>query len=52
MKRSKPNFRPLVETRLKKAQVNQYAVSMETNSLTSIREACINGRGPREWYGG
>jgi haloalkane dehalogenase len=39
-------FRPLVETRLKKAQVNQYAVSMETNSLTSIREALHQWKGP------
>ena len=38
-------FRPLVETRLKKAQVNQYAVSM-TNSLTSIREALHQWKGP------
>jgi haloalkane dehalogenase len=39
-------FRPLVETPLKKAQVNQYAVSMGTNSLTSIREALHQWKGP------
>jgi haloalkane dehalogenase len=39
-------FRPLVETALKKAQVNQYAVSMGTNSLTSIREALHQWKGP------
>jgi haloalkane dehalogenase len=31
-------FRPLVETPLKKSQVNEYAVSMGTNSLVAIRE--------------
>lgn len=39
-------FRPLVETPLKKAQVNQYAVSMGTNSLTAIRQALRQWKGP------
>jgi haloalkane dehalogenase len=39
-------FRPLVESSLKKAQVNQYAVSMETNLLVAIREELHRWRGP------
>jgi haloalkane dehalogenase len=39
-------FRPLVETPLKKAQVNQYAVSMGTNSLTAIHQALRQWKGP------
>jgi haloalkane dehalogenase len=39
-------FRPLVETPLKKAQVNQYAVSMGTNSLVAIREDLHRWKGP------
>jgi haloalkane dehalogenase len=39
-------FRPLVGTPLKKTQVNQYAVSMATNSLISIRGALHQWRGP------
>jgi pimeloyl-ACP methyl ester carboxylesterase len=31
-------FRPLVETQLKKSQVNEYAASMGTNSLVALRE--------------
>ncbi len=38
-------FRPLVETPLKKAQVNEYAVSMATNSLVGIREALHHWKG-------
>jgi haloalkane dehalogenase len=38
-------FRPLVETPLKKKQVNLYAVSMETNPLVAIREEL------RRWKG-
>ena len=38
-------FRPLVETPLKKAQVSQYAVSMETNLLVAIREQLHQWRG-------
>jgi len=39
-------FRPLVETPLKKTQVNQYAVSMGTNSLVAIREELHRWTGP------
>jgi pimeloyl-ACP methyl ester carboxylesterase len=39
-------FRPLVETPLKKAQVNEYAVSMGTNSLVGIRESLRRWDGP------
>ena len=39
-------FRPLVESDLKKAQVNEYAVSMGTNSLVSIREDLRRWHGP------
>ncbi|HMF65452.1 MAG TPA: alpha/beta hydrolase [Edaphobacter sp.] len=39
-------FRPLVETPLKKTQVNQYAVSMGTNSLVAIREQLHRWPGP------
>lgn len=39
-------FRPLVETPLKKTQVNQYAVSMGTNSLVAIREQLHQWPGP------
>jgi len=39
-------FRPLVETPLKKAQVNKYAASMGTNSLVGIREALRRWEGP------
>jgi haloalkane dehalogenase len=35
-----------VQTPLKKAQVNQYAVSMGTNSLTAIREPLRKWKGP------
>ena len=38
-------FRPLVESPLKKAQVNQYAVSLRKNSL-AIREELHRWRGP------
>src|SRR5262245_5923976 len=38
-------FRPLVKSALKKAQVNQYAVSMGTNPLVAIREALRQWRG-------
>jgi pimeloyl-ACP methyl ester carboxylesterase len=38
-------FRPLVETPIKKAQVSQYAVSMETNLLVVIREQLHRWRG-------
>lgn len=39
-------FRPLVKSPLKKAQVNQYAVSMGTNSLIGIREDLRQWKGP------
>lgn len=39
-------FRPLVESDLKKAQVNEYAVSMGTNSLIAIREDLRRWKGP------
>ena len=39
-------FRPLVETPLKKSQVNEYAVSMGTNSLVAIREELHQWKGP------
>jgi pimeloyl-ACP methyl ester carboxylesterase len=39
-------FQPLVESDLKKAQVNEYAMSMGTNSLVAIREDL------RHWCGG
>ena len=39
-------FRPLVESDLKKAQVNEYAVSMGTNSLIAIREELHRWRRP------
>jgi pimeloyl-ACP methyl ester carboxylesterase len=39
-------FRPLVESGLKKAQVNEYAASMGTNSLIAIREELHRWRGP------
>jgi haloalkane dehalogenase len=39
-------FRPLVETPLKRAQVNRYAVSMGTNSLVGVREALRRWEGP------
>jgi haloalkane dehalogenase len=39
-------FRPLVETPLKKSQVNQYAVSLGTNVLVPIRENLRQWKGP------
>jgi haloalkane dehalogenase len=39
-------FRPVVETPLKKAQMEQYAISMETNPLLEIREELRHWRGP------
>jgi pimeloyl-ACP methyl ester carboxylesterase len=39
-------FRPIVETPLKKAQMEQYAISMETNLLVAIREELRCWRGP------
>jgi pimeloyl-ACP methyl ester carboxylesterase len=39
-------FRPLVESDLKKTQVNEYAMSMGTNSLVAIREDLRHWRGP------
>lgn len=39
-------FRPLVESDLKKAQVNEYTKSMGTNSLVAIREELHRWRGP------
>jgi len=39
-------FRPLTETPLKKAQVSQYAVSMETNLLVPIRDELHRWKGP------
>jgi haloalkane dehalogenase len=39
-------FRPLVETPLKKSQVNAYAVSMGTNSLVAKRENLHQWKGP------
>ena len=39
-------FGPLVETPLKKSQVNEYAVSMGTSSLVAIRENLHQWKGP------
>ena len=39
-------FRPIVETPLKKAQMEQYAVSMEANPLVAIREDLRRWMGP------
>jgi pimeloyl-ACP methyl ester carboxylesterase len=39
-------FRPLIESDLKKAQVQEYAVSMGINSLVAIREDLHRWRGP------
>ncbi|MEW6730206.1 MAG: alpha/beta hydrolase [Acidobacteriota bacterium] len=39
-------LRPLVKTPLKKAQVNQYLVSMETNLLVAIRKELRQWKGP------
>jgi len=39
-------FRPVVETPLKKAKMEQYAVSMETNPLVAIREELHRWSGP------
>lgn len=39
-------FRPLVETPLKKSQVNEYAASMGINSLVAIRENLHQWKGP------
>jgi len=39
-------FRPLIETPLRKAQVNEYAVSMGTNSLVGIRDDLRRWKGP------
>jgi haloalkane dehalogenase len=39
-------FRPLVETALKKSQVNEYAVSIGTNSLVAIGENLHRSKGP------
>lgn len=39
-------FRPLVESALKKSQVNQYAVSMGANCLVGIREELRRWKGP------
>ncbi len=39
-------FRPLTETPLKKAQVSQYAVSMEKNLLVPIRDELHRWKGP------
>jgi haloalkane dehalogenase len=39
-------FRPVIETPLKKAQMNQYAASMETNPLVAIREELHRWKGP------
>lgn len=38
-------FRPLVETPLRKSQLNQYTISLGTNELVAIRESL------REWKG-
>jgi len=45
-------FRPLVETPLKKSQVNEYAVSMGTNSLVAIRENLHQWKGPARMFWG
>jgi haloalkane dehalogenase len=39
-------FRPVVETSLKQAQMNQYAVSMEANPLVAIRADLQRWSGP------
>jgi haloalkane dehalogenase len=39
-------FRPLVETPLKKSQVNEYAVALNTNSLIAVREDLKQWKGP------
>lgn len=39
-------FRPVVETPLKKAQMSQYLISMETNLLVAIREDLRRWKGP------
>jgi haloalkane dehalogenase len=39
-------FRPFVESPLTKAQMQQYAVSMETNPLVAIREELRQWKGP------
>ncbi len=39
-------FRPVVETPLKKAQMNQFAASMERNPLVAIREDLQRWKGP------
>jgi pimeloyl-ACP methyl ester carboxylesterase len=39
-------FRPLVESPLKRSQVNEYAVSMGVNSLVAIRENLRQWKGP------
>ncbi len=39
-------FRPLVETALRKSQVDQYAVSLGTNVLLAIREDLRRWKGP------
>ena len=45
-------FRPLVETPLKKSQVNQYAVALDTNSLIAVREDLQQWKAAlREWFG-
>jgi len=44
-------FRPIVETPLKKAQMEQYAISMENESMVAIRESCVVGE-PARMFGG
>ena len=39
-------FRPLVESELRKSQVNEYAVSMATNSVVAIRPELRRWKGP------
>jgi haloalkane dehalogenase len=39
-------FRPVVETPLKKAKMNEFAASMETNPLVAIREDLRRWKGP------
>jgi len=39
-------FRPLVETPLRRSQVNEYTISMGTNSLVAIREQLHQWQGP------
>lgn len=39
-------FRPVVKTPLKKAQMNRFLVSMETNPLVAIREELRRWKGP------